>query len=222
MKYNEYEVAFSPARLSRYRAACGGNTRKAMTLYRYNMKLCQKYYAILNIFEIILRNAIDRHFRTYFNDSNWIVHQLQTGGMLAYSPKRSEALKYIGDLTKKGKLTPDKVVSAQSFGFWTYLFNKIPFNAGGKKILDIFPNKQLGLGQKAVYNELQDIKQFRNRIAHHEPICFDVLGNRNMAYVQQNYNQILKYISFLGYSNKQLLYGYDVQTEELVNKIMSL
>ena len=222
MNYNEYEVAFSPARLSRYRAACGGDTRKAMTLYRYNVKLCQKYYAVLNIFEIILRNAIDRHFRAYYNDPNWIEHQLQTGGMLAYSPKKAEAQKHIHDLMKKGKLTPDKVVAAQSFGFWTYLFNKIPFNAGGKKILEIFPNKQLGLGQKAVYNELQDIKQFRNRIAHHEPICFDVLGNRNLSYMQQNYNTILKYISFLGYSDKQLLYGYDVQTKELINKIMSL
>ena len=222
MKYKEYEVAFSPARLSRYKAACGGDTRKAMTLYRYNVKLCQKYYAVLNIFEIILRNAIDRHFRAYYNDPNWIEHQLQTGGMLAHSPKKAEAIKHIRDLTKRGKLTPDKVVSAQSLGFWTYMFNKIPFNTGGKKILDIFPNKQVGLGQKAVYNELQDIKQFRNRIAHHEPICFDASWNRNMAYAQQNYKQILKYISFLGYSDKEILYGYDVQTKELINKIMSL
>ena len=222
MKYKEYEVAFSPARLSRYKAACGGDTRKAMTLYRYNVKLCQKYYAVLNIFEIIFRNAIDRHFRAYYNDPNWIEHQLQTGGMLAHSPKKAEVLKHIRDLTKRGKLTPDKVVSAQSLGFWTYMFNKIPFNTGGKKILDIFPNKQVGLGQKAVYNELQDIKQFRNRIAHHEPICFDASWNRNMAYAQQNYKQILKYITFLGYSDKQILYGYDVQTKELINKIMSL
>lgn len=222
MRYNECEVAFSPARLSRYKAACGGDTRKAMTLYRYNVRLCQKFYAVLSVFEIILRNAIDRHFRAYYNDPNWIEHQLQTGGMLAYSPKKAETQKHIRDLTKRGKLTPDKVVAAQSFGFWTYLFNKIPFNAGGKKILDIFPNKQLGLGQKAVYNELQDIKLFRNRIAHHEPICFDMLGNRNLSYMQQNYDKILKYISFLGYSDKQLLCGYDVQTKELIYKIMTL
>ena len=43
MKYKEYEEAFSPARLSRYKAACGGDTRKAMTLYRYYVKLYQKY-----------------------------------------------------------------------------------------------------------------------------------------------------------------------------------
>lgn len=222
MRFNEYELAFSPARLSKYKAECGGDKRKAMTLYRYNVKLCQKYYAVLNIFEIILRNAVDRHFRALYKDPNWIENQLQTGGMLAYSPQRADALKHINDLKKKGKFTPDKVVSAQSFGFWTYMFNKIPFNAGGKKLLDIFPNKQVGLGQKAVYNELQDIKQFRNRIAHHEPICFDAFGNKNMTYVMKNYQQILKYLSFLGYSEKQLLYGYDIQTKELINKVMNL
>lgn len=63
---------------------------------------------------------------------------------------------------------------------------------------------------------------FRNCIAHHEPICFDTLGNRSLAYAQANYNQIIKYLIFLGYTEKEILYGYDVQTHELTNKIMSL
>ena len=96
-------MAFSPARLNRYKAACGGDTRKAMTFYRYNVKLCQKYYAVLNIFEIILRNAIDRHYRAFFNDPNWIEHQLLPGGILASSPQKAEVLKHIQTLIKKGK-----------------------------------------------------------------------------------------------------------------------
>lgn len=117
MKYEEYEAAFSPARLNRYRNACVGDTRKAMVLYRNNVKLCQKYYGVLNIFEIILRNAIDRHYRTYFNDADWIVHQLQPSGMLEHSPHKAEALKHYQNLVAKGKYNPDKMLSAQSFGF---------------------------------------------------------------------------------------------------------
>ena len=30
MKYGEYEAAFSPARLNKYRIACGEDTRKAI------------------------------------------------------------------------------------------------------------------------------------------------------------------------------------------------
>jgi len=222
MKYREYEVAFSPARLNRYKIACGGDTRKAMSLYRHNVKLCQKYYGVLNIFEIILRNAIDRHYCAHFKDADWIIHQLQQGGMLAQYPRKAEALKQYRQLKSKNKYTSDKILSAQSFGFWTYMFNKIPFNAGGQNLLDIFPYKQIGLGQRAVYNELKDIKMFRNRIAHHEPICFDPLGNKSLAYAQANYKQILKYLAFLGYSEDKILYGYDVQTQKLVNEIMQI
>ena len=82
MKYKDFENAFSAARLNKYKNACGGNTNKALTLYRHNVKLCQKFYGVLNIFEIILRNAINQHYTIHFNDADWIYHQLQSGGML--------------------------------------------------------------------------------------------------------------------------------------------
>ena len=41
MKYNEYETAFSSARLNKYIVACNGNNNKALVLYRHNIKLCQ-------------------------------------------------------------------------------------------------------------------------------------------------------------------------------------
>ena len=50
MKYSEYEKAFSPARLNKYLKTCGGDSTAALTLYRYNIKLCQKCYGILNVF----------------------------------------------------------------------------------------------------------------------------------------------------------------------------
>ena len=68
MKYKDFENAFSAARLNKYKNACGGNTNKALTLYRHNVKLCQKFYGVLNIFEIILRNAINQHYTAHFND----------------------------------------------------------------------------------------------------------------------------------------------------------
>ena len=143
MKYGEYEAAFSPARLNKYRIACGEDTRKAMMLYRCNMGLCQKYYSVIGVFEVVLRNAIDRHYRSHFNDADWIVHQLQPGGILEFTPHKADALKHYRQLNSKGIYTPDKMLSAQSFGFWTYMFNKLPFNAGGKSLLDVFPKNRL-------------------------------------------------------------------------------
>lgn len=219
MKYKEYEKAFSAARLNKYLHACGGNTDKALQLYRLNIKLCQKLYGVLNVFEIVLRNAIHEHYKNFFSDSDWIKTQLSDGGMLGLMPKKDEVNSTIQKLVDTGKYTPDRVVASLSFGFWTHLFTKHPFSKGGKSILRIFPNKAKPLGQRAVFNELMRIKEFRNRIAHHEPICFDKAGRVDTTFARTHFMLILKYLSFLGYKEGQILFGLDVQPNDIFQKI---
>lgn len=222
MKYTDYEKAFSQARLSKYSYACGADNMKALTLYRHNIRLCQKFYGILNLFEIVFRNAINEHYKCYLSDTDWIRTQLNPGGILEQSPALPLVKKELYKLQTNGIYTHDRLVSSVTLGFWTYLFTKIPFNRGGKTLLQVFPNKQKGLGQKAIYNELMQIKKFRNRIAHHEPICFDVNNKKDVVFAQSNYQLILKYISFLGYNKDELLYGFDVSPDTIINKIISL
>ena len=105
MKYSEYEKAFSPARLNKYLVACGGNTAKALTLYRHNVKLCQKFYGILNIFEVVLRNAINAHYQSVFNDTEWVENQMQPGGMIENAPQKNEVLRIIATLRQNGRYT---------------------------------------------------------------------------------------------------------------------
>lgn len=59
MKYRDFERIMTPARMNRYLSACGGNSRKAMTLYRQNLRLTQELFTIISCFEVALRNAID-------------------------------------------------------------------------------------------------------------------------------------------------------------------
>ena len=59
MKYADFEKIMSPQRMERYVTACRGDTRKAMTLYRYNLQVSQEMFAIVGCFEVALRNAID-------------------------------------------------------------------------------------------------------------------------------------------------------------------
>ena len=77
MKYPDYERAFSSARLNKYLKACDGDTVAALTLYRHNIKLCQKCYGILNIFEIVLRNAINEHYKAVGLGQRAIYNELQ-------------------------------------------------------------------------------------------------------------------------------------------------
>ena len=74
MKYNDYEAAFSQARLSRYLNACAGDKNKALILYRHNLKLCQKFYGVLGLFEVVFRNAVNEHYKRHFGDEDWIKH----------------------------------------------------------------------------------------------------------------------------------------------------
>lgn len=222
MKYIEYEKAFSQARMTKYIDACGGVSTKAITLYRYNIKLCQKFYGILNIFEVVFRNAINYHYIQVFEDDDWIKNQLQSGKMLENAPQRNDVQKIIQTLKNNGHYTNDKVVSSVTFGFSTHLFTKHPFRLGGQNLLQIFPNKAKGLGQRAIFNELMAIKTFRNRIAHHEAICFNSNGQIDVSYVQDKYALILKYISFLGYDSNQLLWGIDILPDSTIAKIAML
>lgn len=222
MKYSEYEKAFSLARLNKYLVACGGNTGKALTLYRHNVKLCQKFYGILNIFEIVLRNAINVHYQNVFNDADWVENQMQPGGMIENAPQKNEVVRIITTLRHNGRYSNDRVVSSVSFGFWTHLFTKQPFRLGAQNLLRIFSNRTVGLGQRAVFNELQEIKTFRNRIAHHEAICFDENGNIDMSRTQSKYALILKYIEFLGYRSSHLFYGIDILPDSAIAKIEAL
>ena len=59
MLYNQFEAAISIPRLDKYKTACSGNTRIAQKLYRANIRLSQKMYAVIGLFEVVLRNCID-------------------------------------------------------------------------------------------------------------------------------------------------------------------
>ena len=222
MKYFEYEKAFSSARLNKYLKACGNNYVAALSLYRHNIKLCQKVYGMLNIFEVVLRNAINEHYKAYFSDMDWIKHQITSGGMLENHPHRLSVEKTIAELDRDGKYTNDRVVSSVTFGFWTHLFSRSPFAIGGKSLLQIFPARSKGLGQRAIYNELQGIKTFRNRIAHHEAICFDSFGAKNTQAAKDNCALVIKYVQFLGFKDSHLYYGLDVLPDKVLRKIDTL
>ncbi|MBO4557606.1 MAG: Abi family protein [Bacteroidales bacterium] len=222
MNYSDIEKAFSPARLKIYLDACGDNHSTAMVLYRHNNKLCQKFYGTLAIFEVVLRNAINEHFKSYFADPDWIRHQLVPGGMLENNPQRPAVEKIINQLDKTGRYSNDRLVSSVSFGFWTHLFSRRPFALGGQSILQIFPSRTKGLGQRAIYNELQQIKTFRNRIVHHEAICFNDGKEKSTAPARHTYSLIIKYIQFLNYHENQLFFGFNVLPVNILNKIDTL
>ena len=57
------------------------------------------------------------------------------------------------------------------------MFSGPQYVATGQRLLTVFPAKpkstpDLRIDNRFIYNELDRINKIRNRIAHHEPICF--------------------------------------------------
>lgn len=68
MKYSEFEEIISQQRMRKYLLACDNDSRKAMTLYRYNIRLSQEMFALIGCFEVTLRNRIDKVMRAHFGN----------------------------------------------------------------------------------------------------------------------------------------------------------
>ena len=200
MKYEEYEKALSAPRIGKYRLSCKGDKNKALILYRYNIKLSQKFYGVLGVLEVILRNAINEHFKTQLRDNDWLITQTQNGFLVNY---QDAIFKEKGKLLNNHKYTHDKLVASLCLGVWTFMFSRNCYKNSGKTLLQIFSNKTRGLNQRDIYADLDKIRLFRNRIAHHEPLCFDNIGTVNVAYVQDIFSLILKYIDFMGYNTNR-------------------
>jgi hypothetical protein len=205
MRYSDFETAFSAPRLNKYLYACKGNRRKALCLYRYNLKMSQQFYGLISVFEITLRNAINRHFAMRFSDTDWIVTQANGGFLNKY---RDAVNLEKTKLSRAGHYNSDRLLTALSFGVWSYLFSRNCFRKSGKTLLRIFPNKPHGLNQREVYKDLDDIRMFRNRIAHHEQICFDY-GNINLDEARRIAQTIHAYLCYLGYEPHEILHGVE-------------
>jgi len=219
MNYKEYEKALSVPRIAKYKIACNSDKNKALILYRYNIKLCQKFYGVLGVLEVVLRNAINEHYKTLLYDNNWLITQSQNGGFLVNY--QDAIFKERDKLINNHKYTHDKLVASLSLGIWTFLFSRNCYKNSGKTLLQIFPNKTHGLNRKDIYADLDKIRTFRNRIAHHEPLCFDSSDTINVDYAKEIYTLIIRYIDFLGYCSNELLYGVEtpLSTIEKIDKL---
>lgn len=215
MRYEEFAIILSPARLSRYLNACSGNTRKAMTLYRRNLQLSQELFTIISCFEVALRNAIDQHYvKKLGND--WLRTAASRGGIFDNARCHVTRQTIHDELRKLNhQYTHPKLVASLGFGFWRYLFSPHQYRAGGQTLLQIFSARPtstptLQYNASYIFNELQKINNLRNRIAHHEPVCFQS-GQAiiDTTHVRQHYTLALQLFQWMGINESALLYGLD-------------
>lgn len=214
MRYSDFASVMTNARMNRYLLACGGNTRKAMTLYRKNLQLTQELFTVIGCFEVALRNSIDATVLPAFGN-DWLRAAAIPGGVFD-TPKCRVTKDIINEAVSKLRTYSHyKLIAELGFGFWRFMFAQNQFNATGRILLRVFPSKPTstpGIQYNNIYifNQLAQLNDIRNRLAHHEPICF-LPGQpiKDTTYARQHYSLILQLFQWMNINESALLYGLD-------------
>lgn len=214
MRYSEFANILTHARMNRYLLACGGNTRKAMTLYRKNLRLTQELFTVISCFEVALRNKIDITVTNSLGN-DWLRGAASRGGIFDSSRCRLSRDNINDAINKLHTYSHHKLVAELGFGFWRYMFAQNQFNATGRILLRVFPSKPKSTptaqyNNVYIFNQLAKLNEIRNRMAHHEPICF-LPGQpvKDTIYARQHYNLIMQLFQWMQIDAASLLYGLD-------------
>lgn len=160
-------------------AAARGDHVEALEIYAYNMALAAAYLGPLHILEVATRNSLHAELSRYTGRDDWwdssTIHLVarQQAAITEAEDKIDRRLRGRQRLTER---TPDDVVAALDFGFWCGLLGRGDTSAGMPYEREIwqpaarraFPGYR---GQRGALWELyDDVREFRNRIGHHEPV----------------------------------------------------
>lgn len=179
MRLDLRNSCLSAPRYHRYLTATSNNPARSKRLYHANIRLAQAFHPLLSQFEVVLRNTLNTVLTTHFGDSDWIINQ-KTGFMSDRSLGQSKY--YLRTCVQKCEtklmnrmipVTSGKIVSDQTFGFWLAFFLPHHYTLVGGQPIQIFPHKPAIENRAGIYQMLDDIRTFRNRMNHCEPLCFN-------------------------------------------------
>lgn len=229
MKYKEFENIISAQRMRKYLVACGGDTKKAMTLYRYNLELSKEMFTVISCFEVALRNRINNVLVNHLGNE-WLKDSILRGGIFNVDTRVANTKKIIekayNGLLKDGKYSHHKLLAEMEFGIWKYMYAAPQYALTGNVLLDVFPNKpkttvNIQFDNSYVFRELDYINKLRNRIAHHEPICFNKNQNLDLTYVKNRHSRMIWLLQWMNIDSASLLYGLD-HIDKIIKKIEAL
>lgn len=171
---SDLEAVISAPRFATYLRAMGGDRNAAMALYCWNAELSAAFYVMIQFCELSIRNAAVEALEVEFGE-NWHLSKgflytlpVLRGGK-GYQPRKD-----LEDCARRLP-TAGKVVAELSFAFWQYLFVKGQDARLWRPHFDqVFPGRDLEQdirdARGALHHDIEKIRRFRNRIAHHEPI----------------------------------------------------
>jgi Abi-like protein len=178
MFFSEYEELFSKPRMARYLHAAKGEVELAKKLYRANLAISESFLPLLSAFEVCLRNKLSKQVAAMTGRNDWILREkhgfmadptLRPSFFLQREVDRAEAKLH----AQRRHASAAGILAEQNLGFWVSLFEPAHFKLLRGAPIKIFGKLPTGHRRIDIANALHAIRNFRNRIYHNEPICFD-------------------------------------------------
>lgn len=181
----DLKQSISDPRIERYRRPSGASDLDTLINYYWNMALADALLCPLGTVELLLRNTIHETLSEFYSRPDWYDG---TGLLEARQIEQiAEAKKHIE--TRKKSITPERVISQVSFGFWVTLLSA-NYNdrfwrpLRGRNLKVAFPHLPARLKRNDVQSKFYRANSLRNLAFHHEPI-FDhpnLLADHSRAY----------------------------------------
>jgi len=190
MNKQYFEKVFSDERMHKYFDKYPSDESKAILHYQCNIQISEAFYPCLSVLEVALRNAINREFKTKFGVDDWY-NRFHTTPGFSYLLKDINVAQT--NITKRRELVnPSKVVAELTFGFWTRLFNsefELNLWKDLRRAFPFMPKKERQ--RKNVSAPLNTFRNFRNRVFHNEPICW------NLTKLKQIHDEMIQVMSWI-------------------------
>ena len=204
LNYEKIKSCLSAARLSSYEKLAR-NDEEVLSLYVWNLKISSSLMACLSLCEVVVRNAVSKALEQEYGKDR-IVNERFNRSII--KPRRMDLEKALGR-----KNNTDQVIPELPFVFWQSLFTKRFDNFWVDKIDQVFPyvgTKDYQKLRLSIYQDLEDLRKIRNRIAHHEPIFHqDLLAE---------YQKILRIIGYCCQDTVVWIESWQTFTEVLQSK----
>lgn len=189
-----YEKVFSTQRMEKYFNRYPTDDQKAIAHYQSNIELSESFYSILSMYEVALRNSLNRELTEYFGTNDWYLRVESVPGLRNLRSSINTAKRHIAN--RNETITANKVIAELTLGFWVRLFNAEYELILWKPLRKAFPYLEKRQRQRNnVSAPINKIRDFRNRVFHHEPISW------NLDRLEETHARIF---TVMGWINKDL------------------
>jgi len=184
---NTITATLSGTRLATFVVATGFSAgADALEKYSWHALTSAAFFASLHVCEVSVRNGVDSALAIpYGPDWPWnptFERSLPSPLGSNFNPKKEL-------LRARGKMpagATGKVIAELKFAFWCHMFtSRYQVRIWDDNIRAAFPNLPAAYtpaqARRAIHVELDSLRKFRNRIAHHEPILADPLPHRQQS-----------------------------------------